>query len=209
MPQMQRGEPDLILWVAGKFLIKSVDYTNCCLMEKIHTESRKSLKKIDLLLLIECDSSFIGQITAFSLKEKKFNVQFLCSRESKRGQRTLCKLILSGNCFTNINYGVSFSDIRTQKKTQLPIKALSSPTIDIKCTIDSVELNLHPELFLADRVKDSFERWDNDSFIGQDWNKKKTKKKKKKIGIVSGSMFASMWWRFVRHSEPNWSSGAV
>ncbi|XP_003374324.1 conserved hypothetical protein [Trichinella spiralis] len=58
-------------------------------------------------------------------------------------------------------------------------------------------------------VKDSFERWDNDSFIGQDWNKKKTKKKKKKIGIVSGSMFASMWWRFVRHSEPNWSSGAL
>ncbi|KRZ95688.1 hypothetical protein T08_16288 [Trichinella sp. T8] len=47
MPQMQRGEPDLILWV-------------------------------------ECDSSFIGQITAFSLKEEKIQRFSFCAVESRR-----------------------------------------------------------------------------------------------------------------------------
>ncbi|KRZ58558.1 hypothetical protein T02_15395 [Trichinella nativa] len=103
MPQMQRGEPDLILWV-------------------------------------ECDSSFIGQITAFSLKEEKIQRSVFVQSRVEERSATLCKLILSRNCFTNINYGVSFSDMYV-------------PTIDIKSTVDSVELNPHPELFLADRAE--------------------------------------------------------
>ncbi|KRY56321.1 hypothetical protein T03_14670 [Trichinella britovi] len=98
MPQMQRGEPDLILWA-------------------------------------ECDSSFIGQITAFSLKEEKIQRSVFVQSRVEERSATLCKLILSRNCFTNINYGVSFSDmyvvifnhqlLERIKKTQLLIKTLS------------------------------------------------------------------------------------
>ncbi|KRX64095.1 hypothetical protein T09_3213 [Trichinella sp. T9] len=152
MPQMQRGEPDLILWV-------------------------------------ECDSSFIGQITAFSLKEEKIQRSVFVQSRVEERSATLCKLILSRNCFTNINYGVSFSDmyvvifnhqllihhlsVERKKKTQLLIKTLSLPTIDIKSTVDSVELNPHPELLIADRAEMVQKKEDEEEEVEEeeeDWN---------------------------------------